>query len=186
MGDCIRSCKRSAERADMEASSTSFSLSKRRKTFASRELQEMESTSPDIELENPRVLSNSKLKPIITAAISSNSGAVLSGDLFSSLCSCASSHSRCSSNESCDIVKDRLRFVDLEAKSFETEISTCININKFCRETTPLSELCGDSEEMESPEKKKQPIPAKPPSQAEIADFFSVAEKKEQKLFAEK
>ncbi|EOX98220.1 hypothetical protein QUC31_015289 [Theobroma cacao] len=188
MGDCMRSCKRSAETAEMEASSTSFSLSKRRKTVDSRELQEFELTSPDIELENPHFLSNSQDKPI-TVATSSNSGGVLAGDMCSSFCSGESSASRCSSNESCDIVNDSLRFVDLEAKSFETEISTCININKFSRETTPLSELCGDSDEMESPEKKPPPSPAKPPkkpSQEEIDEFFSFAEKYEQKRFAEK
>ncbi|XVF45161.1 hypothetical protein PTKIN_Ptkin02bG0182800 [Pterospermum kingtungense] len=188
MGDCMRSCKRSAETAQMEASSTSFSVSKRRKTVGnSRELQELELTSPDNELENPRYLSNSHEKRI-TIATSSNSGGVIAGDMCSSLCSGDSSASRCSSNESCDIVKDSLRFVDLEAKSFETEISTCININKF-RETTPLSELSGDSEEMESPEKKTPPSPAKPqkmPPQTEIDEFFSVAEKYEQKRFAEK
>ncbi|XWS39965.1 hypothetical protein CRYUN_Cryun18bG0099600 [Craigia yunnanensis] len=181
----MRSCKRSAETAEMEASSTSFPLSKRRKTVGSRELHELELTSPDIELENPRFLSNSQDKPI-TVATSSNSDGVLAGDMCSSLCSSESSASSCSSNESCDIVKDSLRFVDLEAKSFETKFSTCININKFSRETTPLSELCGDSEEMNSPEKKTPPSPAKPPSQAEIDEFFSVAEKYEQKRFADK
>ncbi|XWS62886.1 hypothetical protein CRYUN_Cryun06bG0049100 [Craigia yunnanensis] len=178
----MRSCKRIAETAEMEASTTSFSLSKRRKTVASREL---ELTSPDIELENPHLLSNSQNKPI-TVANSSNSVGVLACEMCSSLCSGESSASRCSSNESCDIVKDSLRFVDLEAKSFETEISTCININKFSRETAPLSELSGDSEEMESPEKKPPPSPAKPPSQAEIDEFFSVADKYEQKRFTEK
>ena len=125
----------------------------------------------------------------------------------------------------------------LQAKSFETEISTCININKFrliftnsfinyyylfylflflflsfkiqnsknesfpltllllnlhfhllfySRETAPLIEHCGDSDEMESPEKKTPPTPKKPPSQAEIDEFFSVTEKYEQKRFAEK
>ncbi|OMO74122.1 Cyclin-dependent kinase inhibitor [Corchorus capsularis] len=177
----------------MEASSTSFSLSKKRKRDGSRELQELELTSPDIEFDNLRNVSSSQEK-LITVATSSNSGGAPAGDMCSSLCSGSeSSASRCSSNESCDIVKDSLRFVDLEAKSFETEISTCININKFSRETTPLSERCGDSEEMESPEKKPSLSPSpssakqpKTPSQAEIDDFFTAAEKYEQKRFAEK
>ncbi|XP_022749169.1 cyclin-dependent kinase inhibitor 7-like [Durio zibethinus] len=185
MGDCVRSCKRSAETAEVEASTTSFSLSKRRKIVGSRELQELALTSPAIELEIPRSVSNSQDKPAIVAS-SSNSGGVLAGDMCSSRCFSESSASRCSSNESSDIVKDSLRFVDLEAKSFETEISTCISINKLSRETTPISELCGDSKEMESPEKKTPPSPGKPPSQAEIDEFFSVAEKYEQKRFAEK
>ncbi|XP_040965966.1 cyclin-dependent kinase inhibitor 7 isoform X4 [Gossypium hirsutum] len=187
MGDCMRNCKRSAEAAEMEASSTSFSLSKRRKTVGSRELQELELTSPDIELGTTRILSNSLNKPIYLATSSGSCG-VLSGDMCSGLFSGNSSASRCSSNESCDILKDSLRFVDLEAKSFETEISTCTNVNKF-RETPPLSEHCGDSDEMQSPEKKPPPSTTKPPkipSQAEIDEFFSVAEKYEQKRFAEK
>nr|KJB79233.1 hypothetical protein B456_013G042600 [Gossypium raimondii] len=195
MGDCMRNCKRSAEAAEMEASSTSFSLSKRRKTVGSRELQELELTSPDIELGTTRILSNSLNKPIYLATSSGSCG-VLAGDMCSGLFSGDSSASRCSSNESCDILKDSLRFVDLEfmnvplqAKSFETEISTCTNVNKFSRETPPLSEHCGDSDEMQSPEKKPPPSTTKPPkipSQAEIDEFFSVAEKYEQKRFAEK
>ncbi|GMI83651.1 hypothetical protein HRI_002034400 [Hibiscus trionum] len=170
----------------MEASSTSFSLSKRRKAVGPRELQEWELTSPDIELEKPRFLSNSQNQPINFEA-SSDSCGVQGGDMCSSLFSGDSPASRCSSNESCDILKDSLRIVDLEPKSFETEVSTCTNINKFSREreTTPLSEPCGDSDEMESPAKKSPPSPAKPP-QAEIDEFFSVAEKYEQKRFAEK
>ncbi|KAK8568156.1 hypothetical protein V6N13_106090 [Hibiscus sabdariffa] len=188
MGDSMRNCKRSAETAEMEASSTSFSLSKRRKAVGPRELQELELTPPDIEFENPRLLSISQNQPIHFATFSDSCG-VRAGDKCSRLFSGDSSASRCSRNESCDILNDSLRIVDLEAKSFETEISTCTNINKFSRETTPLSELCGYSDKMESPVKKPSPSPAKPskmPSQAEIDEFFSVAEKYEQKRFAEK
>ncbi|XP_039060851.1 cyclin-dependent kinase inhibitor 7-like isoform X2 [Hibiscus syriacus] len=180
MGDSLRNCKRCAETAEMEASSTSLSLSKRRKAVGPRELQELELISPDIELENPCIPSNSQNQPI-NLATSSDSCGVQAGDMCSGLFSGDSLASRCSSNESCDILKDSLRVVDLEPKSFETEISTCTNINNF-RETTPLSELCGDSDEMESPAKK----PPKMPSQAEIDEFFSVAEKYEQKRFADK
>ncbi|GMI88227.1 hypothetical protein HRI_002492000 [Hibiscus trionum] len=182
MGDSMRNCKRSAETAGMEASSTSFSLSKRRKAIGPRELQELELTSPDIELENPQSLSNSQNQPINFATFSDYCG-VRAGDMCSRLFSGDSSASRCSRNKSCEILKDRPRIVDLEAKSSETEISTCTNIYNFS------SELCGDSDEMESPGKKPSPLPAKPPkmpSQAEIDEFFSVAEKYEQKRFAEK
>ncbi|KAL4319977.1 hypothetical protein GQ457_18G016560 [Hibiscus cannabinus] len=191
MGDSMRNCKRSAETVEMEASSTSFALSKRSKAVGPRELQGLELTSPDIELENPRprFLSSSQNQPIDFEASSVSCG-VQAGDMCSGLFSGDSSASRCSSNESCDILKDSLRIVDLEPKSFETEISTCTNINKFSRETTPLSKPCGgDSYEMEPPAKKPLPSSAKPPkmpSQAEIDEFFSVAEKYEQKRFAEK
>ncbi|KAE8667867.1 Detected protein of unknown function [Hibiscus syriacus] len=84
------------------------------------------------------------------------------------------------SNESCDIVKYSLRFVDLKAKSLETEISTCINVNKFCAETIPTIELVGDSEETATPHRKT------PPSQVKLKEFFAAAEKYEQVRFAEK
>ncbi|KAE8703136.1 Peptide methionine sulfoxide reductase msrA [Hibiscus syriacus] len=157
----------------MESSSASFSLSKRRKTVDSKESQELELTSPDIELGNTRrFLSNSWNKPF---ASSKSGGASVAGEMCSSL---SSGYQSSTSNESCDnFVKCSLRFVDLKAKSFETEISTCININKFSAETTPTVELIGDTEETASPRRKKSPSPDKPPSQAEIDDFFAVAEK---------
>ncbi|XP_039006877.1 cyclin-dependent kinase inhibitor 7-like isoform X2 [Hibiscus syriacus] len=183
----MRNCKRSGETAEMEPSCSSFSLSKRRKAVGPRELKELELTSPDIELENPRFLSNSENQPINFATFSDSCG-LQAGDMCSGLFSGDSLFSRCSSNEPCDILKDSLRIVDLEAKSSETEISTCTNIIKF-RETTPLSELCGGSDEMDSPAQKPFPSPEKPPkmpSKAEIDEFFSVAEKYQQKRFAEK
>ncbi|KAE8706094.1 Peptide methionine sulfoxide reductase msrA [Hibiscus syriacus] len=138
----------------MESSSTNFSLSKRRKTV--------------------RFLSNSRNKPF---ASSSSGGASVAKEICSSL---SSGYQSSTSNESRDIVKYSLRFVDLKAKSFETEISTCINVNKFSAEATPTMELTGDTKETALPRSKK------PPSQAEIDDFFSVAENYEQVRFAEK
>ncbi|KAK8626854.1 hypothetical protein V6N13_134484 [Hibiscus sabdariffa] len=191
----MRSYKPSAETAEMEVANTTFLLSKRRNSTAdSREIQELELTSPEIELGvgQPCFLSNSLNEAVIAAATSSSSGVVLAAggdDKSSELCSGVFSFSRRSSkNESlsCGIVKDSFRFVDLEVKSFETEISTCININKF-RETSEFSE---DSVEMEPPEKNPPPSKSKQqpetPSQEEIEEFFSVAEKYEQKRFVEK
>ncbi|GLU09296.1 hypothetical protein SLE2022_261620 [Rubroshorea leprosula] len=192
MGDCTRNCKRISGASDVEVSSTSVSLSKRSKI-----LKESELPSPEMELEGPRLFSH-LLEKAASPAKSSNSGVVLVGELSSSICSDESLVSHCSSNESCEIVQDSLRFVDLEAKSFETENSTCINSsNKFSREATPSSELREDSEEMNSTVKKSSPVAAtnqprklhagaKMPSEAEIDEFFSVAEKYEQKRFAMK
>ncbi|KAJ6345865.1 hypothetical protein OIU78_008513 [Salix suchowensis] len=95
----------------------------------------------------------------------------------------------CSSNESIKVVKDSLRFIDLEAKSSETESSTCID-RKFSRETTPSSEFHGiyppaSMEKKENSHRRKSPA-VKMPSQAEIDAFFAGAEKEEQKRFAEK
>nr|GEY07255.1 cyclin-dependent kinase inhibitor 7-like isoform X1 [Tanacetum cinerariifolium] len=79
----------------------------------------------------------------------------------------------------------------------ETSISSS---NGFSRETSASSEICLDSDEMESSstlknKKKKIVAPRSPtckvtvmnnPTAAEIDDFFTAAEKKEQKRFAEK
>ncbi|CAL5333706.1 unnamed protein product [Camellia sinensis] len=97
--------------------------------------------------------------------------------------------------------KEGLRSLDLnkvesqEACSFENEISTLINC-RFRREMTPSSEFSTDKDELESSTvtkpssaasllRRKHPV-AKMPSAAEIEEFFSTAEKLEQKLFADK
>lgn len=54
----------------------------------------------------------------------------------------------------------------------------------FSRETTPSSELCGESDEMDSLARKTSA--AKTPPKEEIEEFFAKAEKQEQKRFAEK
>ncbi|KAB2095013.1 hypothetical protein ES319_A01G006000v1 [Gossypium barbadense] len=147
----------------MESSRTSFTLSKRRKTVDSKDLQELE-LPPHHFLEFRR-------RYVFELG---------SGDD-------SSSASRCVSYESRDIVKHSSRFVDLEIKSFETEISTCINnINKFSTKTTPTIELIGDSEEPPHRNTPPSPSPSPPPTQAEIDEFFSVAEKYEQVRFAKK
>ncbi|GJT60635.1 cyclin-dependent kinase inhibitor 7-like protein isoform X1 [Tanacetum coccineum] len=79
----------------------------------------------------------------------------------------------------------------------ETSISSS---NGFSRETSASSEICLDSDEMESSStlrnKKKKIVASRSPTckvtgtnnptAAEIDDFFAAAEKKEQKRFAEK
>ncbi|KAE8669678.1 hypothetical protein F3Y22_tig00112225pilonHSYRG00025 [Hibiscus syriacus] len=64
----------------MESSSTSFSLSKRRKTVDSKESQELDLTSPDVELRNAaRFLSNSRNKPF---AFSNSGGASVAKEMY--------------------------------------------------------------------------------------------------------
>ncbi|PPR85474.1 hypothetical protein GOBAR_AA35216 [Gossypium barbadense] len=148
----------------MESSRTSFTLSKRRKTVDSKDLQELElPPSSDIKLGNSRrrFLPDSGDKPI-TVSTSSNSA----GDMFSSSAPA--------------MIHPRLHVVLAMSriKSFETEISTCINnINKFSTKTTPTIELIGDSEEPPHRNTPPSPSPSPPPTQAEIDEFFSVAEK---------
>ncbi|KAM7474900.1 hypothetical protein LguiB_022143 [Lonicera macranthoides] len=90
--------------------------------------------------------------------------------------------SMCSSNQS------DLESLDLKADDLEAEIF--ILINGGFREESPLTELESDTDEMESKpspdSSRRKQSPAKKPSAAEIEEFFSVAEKSEQKRFAEK
>ncbi|KAK4378423.1 hypothetical protein RND71_000285 [Anisodus tanguticus] len=93
--------------------------------------------------------------------------------------------------------------LDLKAEGFETDNSASFN-GAFSENFKPIDQLnppsehCGDSEEMESSSTttkisssaasahRKLPSAAKVPPEAEIEEFFSVAEKREQKRFAEK
>ncbi|CAA3001811.1 cyclin-dependent kinase inhibitor 7-like isoform X2 [Olea europaea subsp. europaea] len=97
-------------------------------------------------------------------------------------------------NKQDDVVKERN--IDLQSEGCENEISK----SNFSREKTPTSELCGDSDEVLTyssstlTEKllktvtvhRRKPAAGKIPSAAELEEFFSAAEKYEQKQFAEK
>uniref|UniRef100_A0A2N9HU62 Cyclin-dependent kinase inhibitor n=1 Tax=Fagus sylvatica TaxID=28930 RepID=A0A2N9HU62_FAGSY len=173
MGDCVRNCKRISV-VEGSGSSTSMAVSKKRRIIGL--------TSSDLELGENCLCVDSPVKTVSPA----NSGAENAGDLCRSFCTDQFPVSCCSSNESSEVVRESLRLIDLEAKSFETVDSTYINNNKF-RETTPSSELCGDSYAMDSLETKpsaanhRRIVPKE-----EIEDFFAAAEKHEQKRFAEK
>ncbi|XP_021896586.1 cyclin-dependent kinase inhibitor 7-like isoform X2 [Carica papaya] len=180
MGDSVSNSKRSAKFAEIETSMSGLPC-KRTKSVG----------STDTELKNPRSSATSSDKEI-SPAISPSSRRAFAAETAGEHCSIVSSD--CSTNESCEILKDGLRSVDLQSRSFETEIPTCIT-NKFSRETTPTSEICGDTAEMDSTAKnlpvtakdQRRRLPAaKMPSQAEIDEFFSVAEKYEQKRFSDK
>ncbi|AAG13048.1 Hypothetical protein [Arabidopsis thaliana] len=101
--------------------------------------------------------------------------------------------SGCSSSETNEIAT-RLPFSDLEAHEIsETEISTLLT-NNFRKQGISSSENLGETAEMDSAttemrdqrktEKKKKM--EKSPTQAELDDFFSAAERYEQKRFTEK
>ncbi|KAG7656964.1 Cyclin-dependent kinase inhibitor [Arabidopsis suecica] len=101
--------------------------------------------------------------------------------------------SGCSSSETNEIAS-RLPFSDLEAHEIsETEISTLLT-NNFRKQGISSSENLGETAEMDSAttemrdqrktEKKKKM--EKSPTQAELDDFFSAAERHEQKRFTEK
>ncbi|CDO97161.1 unnamed protein product [Coffea canephora] len=98
------------------------------------------------------------------------------------------------------LVKHLLILLLLYHQDSETEISTLI-IRQF-RETSPSSEICGGdsgielmesissttTKKEESSRRNRQELKTKTcmPSAAEIEEFFAVAEKRQQKQFAEK
>ncbi|XP_021679767.2 cyclin-dependent kinase inhibitor 7 isoform X2 [Hevea brasiliensis] len=182
MEDFAWNCKRRDEGIEaIESSITSFS--KKMKIDFDFSFQELSLPSLSFELQDHRFFTLSPDK-----TISPGTGVFLADDL----CTGDSTSSRCSNGESSLVVKDDLRFTDLEAKSFETESSNCID-NKF-RETTPSSEFYVDSGDMDPKAavegktcRKNFPVvKTEMPTQAEIDEFFAAAEKEEQKRFAEK
>ncbi|XP_030485985.2 cyclin-dependent kinase inhibitor 7 isoform X1 [Cannabis sativa] len=197
MGDC----KRNATISFMESSSSALAMAKRRKIVVSSSNQQLRrqssSSTTNDELGLGTLTENSSPKML-------NNGVVISA-ATGGTCSMFSTDwpspppSNCFSNEtsSDQVVNDRsLRLVDLQVdgvKSFETTDSIPMynNSNKFSRETTPSSELCGESaEEAEALAlavniRRRTPSGITPPRN-EIEEFFAIAEKTEQKRFTEK
>ncbi|KAJ9705007.1 hypothetical protein PVL29_003179 [Vitis rotundifolia] len=169
----------------VEASTTDAS---KRRRIASGELRT--SPSSNVELRSNSCYVNSP-PDSASPAQSENYVEQVLGDLCASSWADHAPESRCSSNEPGEVVRSSLRSADLEAKGFETENSTYSD-GRFSRETTPVSELCADSAEMESPAKttaakpRRKSTAGKMPSTVEIEEFFSAAEKYQQQRFAEK
>ncbi|KAL6522595.1 hypothetical protein OROMI_031553 [Orobanche minor] len=98
-----------------------------------------------------------------------------------------------------DVVKKRtsdLEHVDLQSGGSKTEITTSVN-RVFSREATPTSELYGDSEQLlllqsfstsktKSPAFSSRKTADSTPSAEELEEFFTAAEKYEQKRFVDK
>ncbi|PON69122.1 Cyclin-dependent kinase inhibitor [Parasponia andersonii] len=192
MGDYY---KRNAGVAVMEASNSAAGMAKRRKIVddSSKQLRRESSSTtidhhhdPPLPVSSPSTtkLDNEAAATMTPAAADAGSPSFCSDPKSPAPASC------CSSNESSHLDVS-LPIVDLEvAKSSETVDSTSINNTKnyFSSETTPSSELCGDSEENGSPAASNQRrSPAgKAPPRDEIEEFFAMAEKSEQKRFTEK
>lgn len=101
----------------------------------------------------------------------------------------------CSSNGSTELDKEISKFVDLEEKCGLSSRSTYEEYGSWRerRESTPSSEIQGESGELESTRKHASEINSrhrsmakKMPSSAEIDEFFSSAEKDLQRQYAEK
>ncbi|KAF8020311.1 hypothetical protein BT93_G0884 [Corymbia citriodora subsp. variegata] len=111
--------------------------------------------------------------------VPSESGEIASSDFASSSSSCPleppRSSARSDEDSVDDVAKEKLDVVVVDrqqqAKSLETEASTC---NRDFRETSP------------SKSATTKPSPAEAPSRAELESFFSAAEERERRRFAEK
>ncbi|XWS45289.1 hypothetical protein CRYUN_Cryun15aG0123900 [Craigia yunnanensis] len=81
---------------------------------------------------------------------------------------------------------------DLENESIEVETTTHFGSRESTREPTPSSELRAEPEYMDSSSRpseansRRRSTVEKMPTEAELEEFFAVAEKKLQKQFAEK
>ncbi|KAI8028461.1 Cyclin-dependent kinase inhibitor 7 [Camellia lanceoleosa] len=183
-GDYMRECKKVGEIAVVELRCECD----RHRLLTTKAMESSSSSSAGGSLKRRKLVSNtdddqlvSRNSPeILVSPAMEDSGCVLL--------------SRCSSTESSQFVKHELRSVDLKVEleahansGFENEISTLISC-RFSRETTP------SSDEMESSTATKQSTTslrrkhpeAKMPAAAEIEEFFSAAEKYEQKRFVDK
>lgn len=112
----------------------------------------------------------------------------------------ASTANSTTTSSATNVNEEKMRSTDLKHKDSETEIST-LTIRHF-RETSPSSEICGGdsgvelmesiswttTKKEESSPRNRQELKTKTcmPSAAEIEEFFAVAEKRQQKQFAEK
>ncbi|KAK7400815.1 hypothetical protein VNO78_12122 [Psophocarpus tetragonolobus] len=143
-----------------EASSSQHSISKKRKTTASaNSASDTRHTLPD----SPEYSLDS-------------AGTLASAEFCSDRSCCSSSH----------VKKLHATNLDLQTKGFETVDST----NRGFKSFSLLSEFSGDSEESSVFPAKSSVVrekrKAKTPPKAEIDEFFAMAEKYEQKRFAEK
>lgn len=156
-----------------DSSSTAPTISKKRKTTAHQNLQSSNSSLgnfPDITV-SPE---NSLNFP----------GTVVSGEFHSDrspVLSCCSSNSAVRTGEFVKELNTTPLDPQPQTKGFETVDSSCYNFKSF----SLLSEFSGDSEETTTFAAKSS-VAAKMPPKEEIEEFFAIAEKYEQKRFAEK
>ncbi|KAI4295634.1 hypothetical protein L6164_035657 [Bauhinia variegata] len=181
-------CKRVTETISFVEASSGATMSKKRKARVSS--CELQLRSLNVEFRESHLLEECNDTTFSSASSANSAGTLVSGEFFSD----QFPSSCCSSNETGELVKDSATPLDLEAKGFVTVDSTFRNIKLFRDGSDSLSEFSGDSDEVSFPakssavtvsERRKYP-PAKMPPKAEIEEFFTMAEKYEQKRFAEK
>ncbi|XP_043712115.1 cyclin-dependent kinase inhibitor 1-like isoform X2 [Telopea speciosissima] len=209
MGKYMRKCKGIGEIAVMEvaqvgvttrartlamataaaaaAAAASAGATKRRKV-GPRELQ---FSSSYLHLRSRQLPVITPEKPV-SPEISENPGQVITEDRCSSPNSDHVQASRCSSNGSTELVNESLRSVDLEGEGDCFHIDDSTTYSDCRREKTPSSDLRAELGDLESTARvaeansRHRLMAEKMPTEAEIEDFFSVAEKEEQKRFTDK
>ncbi|XP_057806681.1 cyclin-dependent kinase inhibitor 6-like [Salvia miltiorrhiza] len=102
----------------------------------------------------------------------------------------------CSSDGSSELTKETSKLLDLEDNETTVEfLTTSADDSLDCRErseTTPSREALGESGELESTARPREPDPrrlsagVKMPSEAQLEEFFAAAEKKLQQKFIDK
>lgn len=101
----------------------------------------------------------------------------------------------CSSNGSTELDKEISKFVDLEEERLDLSSRSTYEYGSWRerRESTPSSEIQGESGELDSTRRpaseinsRRRSVNKKMPSSAEIDEFFSAAEKDLQRQYAEK
>ncbi|KAF7810913.1 cyclin-dependent kinase inhibitor 7-like [Senna tora] len=159
--------------AAMEASSGA-TFSKKRKTTSLASCQfQLRSNSRRRHLPTSH-LHDAALSPAAATSAVNSDATVVSGSFPLTTTSC-------SSTETSDVVKDSTAAaLDLEANAVD---STFSNIKLFSKDKCWLSECSGDSEEAST---TVFPAAEMAPKEEEIEEFFAMAEKYEQKRFAEK
>ncbi|KAJ4963539.1 hypothetical protein NE237_023478 [Protea cynaroides] len=207
MGKYMRKCKGIGEIAVMEVAQVGVTTRARTLAMATRAAAAARSgvtkrrklASGELQFSSSYLQLRSRRLPVITPeklvspATLENLGQVSSEDRCSSPNSDHILASRCSSNGSTDeLVEESSRSVDPEGEGdcFNNDNSTTYSDRR--REKTPSSEFRAESGDLESTARpaeansRHRSRAKKMPTEAEIEDFFSAAEREQQKLFADK
>ncbi|PIN10104.1 hypothetical protein CDL12_17309 [Handroanthus impetiginosus] len=185
MGRYVRKCKGSEEMAVKEKAAETAAAGRKRK-FG---LGESELSTSSVQL---------KMRRVDVVTPENSTSPTSSGD---STCeSVGSGHvlaSCCSSSRSSELAKESSKFVDLEPENevivefFATSAGDSVDCGDR-RENTPSSEVQAESGELESTARPRESnsrrcfTAEKMPSETELEEFFTAAEKNLQKQFVDK
>ncbi|CAA3015936.1 Hypothetical predicted protein [Olea europaea subsp. europaea] len=198
----MRKCNGNGEVSLVEVAEVGLRMTRARTALAAAKAEAMEATERkrkvgEGELEGSR--STVQLKSRRVATVPDNSASSATSENLS--CASISSHhvlaSCCSSNGMREVDKKSSKFLDLEDENEVSveEIATSTGDSLDCHESkqkTPSSELQSESGDLESTARpheassRHRSQAEKMPSEAELEEFFTAAEKDLQKKFAHK